>query len=135
MSQYETRSQSLPMTIVIGNKAYSSWSLRAWLAVHHATGGKDGFKEVMCLLAGAGHHDEARKQEILKYSPSGKVPVLFDEELKVSVYDSLAIIFHVAERFPASELLPKDPVARALCFSACAENALWFHRITNSFAS
>ena len=85
------------LTLVIGNKNYSSWSLRAWLAIKQA--GLE-FAEVRIPLDGSTTHEEIRR-----YSPSGKVPVLIDGDLKV--WESLAICEYVAERF-ASDLWPTD---------------------------
>lgn len=99
------------LTLVIGNKNYSSWSLRAWLALR-ATGAP--FREVKVLLD---RPDTA--QNILRHSPAGRVPVL--EEGPVVVWESLAICEHLAERFPAARLWPEAPAARALARSVAAE--------------
>ena len=80
--------------LVIGNKAYSSWSLRAWLALHHAVGVEE-FEECCVELAGAG--SDANKAALMKHSPTGKVPALDDRLLDVTVWDSLAIAEHIAE--------------------------------------
>lgn len=53
------------------------------------------------------------RAEILKYSPTGKVPAFVDKQLGVVVCESIAIVYHIADRFPEANLLPKDPVARA----------------------
>ena len=79
---------SAPYTIAIGNKAYSSWSLRGWLAIRCAVG-KHGFTERMCYLSGAGASQEKAAEaraEILILSPTGKVPCLFDEKLDVRCF-------------------------------------------------
>lgn len=121
-------------TIVIGNKIYSSWSLRAWLALRHAMAGKL-FDEVKIPLAGANATAE-RKQEvkklILDHSPNGKVPALVDNNLGIVVYDSLAICLHVAEMHPEARLLPSDPAAKALCLCACAEMHSGFAVLRNN---
>jgi glutathione S-transferase len=96
-------------TLVIGNKNYSSWSLRPWLAMKQA--GID-FEEVRIPLYG-----EGSKQRILAVSPSGKVPVLIDGGL--TVWDSLAICEYLAETHSA--LWPQDAAARAVARSASAE--------------
>src|SRR5262249_32122268 len=70
-----------PFTLVIGNKNYSSWSLRAWLFLKHA---RLAFEEVVIALDTDTTHDE-----IEKYGPSGRLPVLRHGE--VTVWDSLAI--------------------------------------------
>ena len=121
------------LILVIGNKRYSSWSLRGWLAARYVLG-KDGFTEVMCRLAGAqASIDEknSARAEILKYSPTGKVPALVDKQLGVVVCESIAIAYHIADRFPEANLLPKDPVARALVHAAAAEMHAGFGNIRN----
>lgn len=100
------------MEIVVGTKAWSSWSLRPWLALKH-TG--EPFTETLIGLRRA----ERSKQEILAHSPSGLVPCLKDGGLIVC--DSLAICEYLAECFPAAKLWPDDPAARALGRSAAAE--------------
>lgn len=61
------------------------------------------------------------KDEIKRHSPSGKVPALVDKSIGVTVCESLAIIYHIAEKFPDAGLIPTDPAARAMCLSTCAE--------------
>jgi glutathione S-transferase len=97
-----------PPLLVVGNKNYSSWSLRAWLAMK--VFGMP-FRELRIPLYGP-----QSKGEILKHSPAGKVPCLVDGD--VSVWDSLAILEYLAEREP--RLWPADPAlrARARCVSA-----------------
>ena len=99
------------MTLIIGNKNYSSWSLRPWLALREA--GLE-FKEVLIALDEPGF-----KAEILKHSPSGRVPALVHGDL--TVWDSLAICEYVAEQAPGALLWPKDPGARALARTVSAE--------------
>jgi len=98
-------------TLVIGNKNYSSWSLRAWLAVKRS--GAE-FEEVVIPLFRPGSRDM-----ISTRSPSGKVPVLQGET--ETVWDSLAIGEYLAERFPEAGLWPADASARAIARSVCAE--------------
>jgi glutathione S-transferase len=95
--------------LIIGNKAYSSWSLRPWLVLKHA--GAD-FAETRVPLYVHGY-----KEELLKYAPSGKVPVL--KHGAVTVWDSLAICEYLAELFP--QLWPEDAAIRALARSISAE--------------
>lgn len=97
------------MKLVIGTRNYSSWSLRPWLAMKQAG---LHFEEILIPL-----RTSATKGEILKYSPSGKVPCLIDGE--VVVWDSLAICEYLAEK--VSTLLPSERKARALARSICAE--------------
>jgi glutathione S-transferase len=101
----------MTLTLAIGTKRYSSWSLRPWLALRVA--GAE-FREIEIAL-----RQPDTKAEILKYSPSGKVPLLIDDGLKV--WDSLAICEYVAERFPEAGLWPEDPVARAIARAVSAE--------------
>lgn len=97
--------------LIIGNKAYSSWSLRAWLALKH-TGVP--FTETVLFM-----DTPAFKPAILKYSPTGKVPLLKLDSL--AVWDSFAICEYLAEQFPAAKLWPEDAAARALARSVSAE--------------
>ena len=97
------------MLLAIGNKNYSSWSLRPWLAMKVMG---IPFREERIPLYG-----EGAKGEILKHSPAGKVPVLVDGELRV--WDSLAILEYLAERHPG--VWPADAAARARARSISAE--------------
>lgn len=97
------------MKLVIGNKNYSSWSLRAWLAARAA---KMDFEEIRIGLDSAD-----TRTRILAYSPTGKVPCLIDGEL--TVWDSLAIGEYLAELEPA--LLPAARNTRAVARAVVAE--------------
>ncbi len=103
--------------LIVGTKDWSSWSLRAWLALK-ACG--EPFEEVVIRLRQAG--DEGTRSQILQYSPSGKVPALQIEEdgERYTVFDSLAICETLAERHPGAALWPEDPAARALARSISA---------------
>ena len=96
------------MLLVIGNKNYSSWSLRPWLAMKVLG---IAFEEKRIAL-----YTGASKDEILRYSPAGKVPILQDG--KTVVWDSLAILEYLAERHP---LWPQDASERAKARSIAAE--------------
>ena len=98
-------------TLVVGNKNYSSWSLRPWLAMRQAG---IAFEEVVIPLYQAGS-----KAALLAHSPAGKVPVLRHGDRVV--WDSLAIMEYLAETFPAAGLWPEDAAARALARSVSAE--------------
>jgi glutathione S-transferase len=98
-----------PLTLVIGNKNYSSWSLRAWLLMKHVG---VAFDEIVIALDTASTRDE-----IDRYGPSGRVPVLRHGEL--CVWDSLAICEYVAEL--TGKGWPQAPEARAVARSVCAE--------------
>ncbi len=89
--------------LVIGNKAYSSWSLRPWILL---AGFHIPFEEIVIPL-----YDADTKRKILKVSPSGKVPALIDGD--VTVWESLAIVEYIAEAYPKKAIWPKDKAARA----------------------
>jgi len=99
------------LTLVIGNKNYSSWSLRPWLAMKQA--GLD-FDEIRIAL-----YTPTSLQEIRQYSGAGKVPILLDNGL--TVWDSLAICEYLAENYPTKHWLPEDKAARAVARSISAE--------------
>jgi glutathione S-transferase len=109
------------MKIVIGNKRYSSWSLRPWLALKLA---EAPFEEI---VIGLDQPDTAAN--ILRYSPSGRVPALIDNE--TAVWDSLAICEYLHEKFPEAQLWPKDSMSRALARSVCAEMHSGFQNLRN----
>ncbi|HWK44866.1 MAG TPA: glutathione S-transferase family protein [Stellaceae bacterium] len=98
-------------TIYLGNKNYSSWSLRPWLALK-ATGVP--FDEVVIPL-----YEPTSRATILKYSPSGRVPTLAHGA--ITVWESLAICEYIAELFPAATLWPADPAVRATARSVSTE--------------
>ncbi|HJV71780.1 glutathione S-transferase family protein [Ideonella sp.] len=103
------------MQLYIGNKNYSSWSMRPWVALRQFG---IPFKEVMLRFDGLG--PESRfKQSLAKVSPAGTVPVLVDDGF--AVWDTLAIAEYLAEKFPAHALWPRDVKARARARSLCAE--------------
>ena len=102
----------MALTLVIGNKNYSSWSMRPWLMLK---GAGLAFDEVnIPLYTGA-----SDKQRILDYAPSGKVPILVDDG--VTIWDSLAIMEYLAERFPDAGVWPKDRAQRAHARSISSE--------------
>ena len=101
------------MELVIGTKAWSTWSLRAWLALKK-TGA--AFTETLIPLR---QEQGAQAAVIRRVSPSGLVPFLKDGEVEIG--DSLAICEYLAERFPRAGLWPEDPAARAFARAACAE--------------
>jgi len=99
------------MKLVIGNRNYSSWSLRAWLVLRQAA---IPFDEIRLSFL-----SPTFKQDALRHSPTGRVPVLVDGD--VTVWDSLAIAEYVAERCASAQLWPADIAARARARSVCAE--------------
>lgn len=103
------------MELYIGNKNYSSWSMRPWLILEHF---QIPFQEYVVFFDDF-QPDHLFKQTMIKISPTGKVPVLVDGELVI--WDSLAICEYLADRFPDRGLWPEDPVQRAQARSACAE--------------
>ena len=98
------------MLLVIGNKNYSSWSLRPWLAMKVLG---LAFEEKRISL-----YTPEAKAEILRHSPAGKVPILVDDD-GTRVWDSLAILEYLAERHPG--LWPSDRTERARARSLAAE--------------
>ena len=100
-----------PLTLVIGNKNYSSWSLRPWLVLRQAG---IPFEEVRIPL-----YVPESAALLAAWSPSGKVPALHDGDIRV--WDSLAICEYLNERFPDKQLWPLDAAARAVARSVSAE--------------
>jgi glutathione S-transferase len=112
----------MALKLVIGNKNYSSWSMRPWLALR---ANHIAFEEIFIpLYTGA-----ADKAQILSFSHAGKVPILIDGD--ATVWDSLAIIEYVAERFPEAALWPKDRADRAHARSISAEMHSGFMALRN----
>jgi len=99
------------ITLVIGNRNYSSWSLRPWLALKVA--GVEFAEEMIPL------QQPDTKTRILRHSPSGKVPVLIEHGH--AIWDSLAICETVAERWPDANLWPESAIERAHARSVAAE--------------
>jgi glutathione S-transferase len=110
------------LKLVIGNKNYSSWSMRPWLALR-ANG--IAFEEIFIPL----YTGEADKKRILSFTHSGKVPALIEGD--VTVWDSLAIIEYVAERFPETRLWPEDRASRAHARSISSEMHSGFMALRN----
>ncbi|WP_024508659.1 glutathione S-transferase family protein [Bradyrhizobium sp. ARR65] len=113
----------MTLTLVIGNKNYSSWSMRPWLAMRASD---IAFEEVFIPLY---TDNPADKQRILSYSRSGKVPSLVDGD--ITVWDSLSIIEYLAERFPEKKLWPEDRAMRAHARSISAEMHSGFMPLRN----
>ena len=93
----------MTLRLIIGNKNYSSWSLRPWIAMKVA--GID-FDETVIPL-----YEPGSREQVLAYSPAGKVPVLIDGD--TPVWESLAILEYLAEKFPRAGLWPADTRARS----------------------
>ena len=111
LSETLERAEKAGLTLVIGNKNYSTWSMRPWVAM---TAFNIPFKEVRIAL---NQPDTATL--IAKYSSSGRVPVLLAGE--TAIWDSLAICEYLAEQFREKNMWPLDVVKRALARSVCAE--------------
>lgn len=114
----------MTLKLVIGNKNYSSWSMRPWLAMR---GCNIAFEEIFVPIY---TDDPADKVRLLSLSPAGKVPILIDGE--ITVWDSLAIIEHVAERFPEAGLWPKSLAERAHARAISAEMHSGFMPLRNA---
>jgi glutathione S-transferase len=99
------------LTIYLGNKNYSSWSLRPWLVLKQVG---VAFDEVVVPL-----YQPGSRETLLKFTPSGRVPALHHGPLVV--WDSLAICEYLAESFPTFQLWPRDPDARAVARAVSAE--------------
>ena len=108
------------MKLVIGDRNYSSWSLRPWLVLKQCG---LPFEETTIRL-----REPGTKAEILKHSPSGKVPCLIDGD--VVIWDSLAICEYLAEKFPT--LWPASSKVRAEARSVCAEMHSGFSALRHS---
>jgi len=102
----------MTLKLVIGNKNYSSWSMRPWLALRAS---RIPFEEIFIPL----YTGQTDKDRILRFTRSGKVPALIDGD--ITVWDSLSIIEYAAERFPEARLWPEDRVLRAHARSISAE--------------
>ena len=113
------------LKLYIGNKNYSSWSLRPWVLLKQAD---IAFEEVMVRFDSFDAKSQF-KQALLSLSPTGKVPLLRDGEL--NIWDTLAIVEYLAEKFPDKHLWPQDPAARAQARSVCAEMHAGFTALRN----
>jgi glutathione S-transferase len=112
----------MALKLVIGNKNYSSWSMRPWLALK---ANNIAFEEIFIPL----YTGDADKERILNFTHSGKVPALIDGD--VTIWDSLSIIEYVAERFPQARLWPEDRARRAHARSISAEMHSGFAALRN----
>lgn len=110
-------------TLYIGNKNYSSWSLRGWLMAKAAG---ITFEEVLIRL-----RQPNTKAEVLRHSPSGRVPALVHGD--VSIWESLAIGEYLAELFPDAQLWPQDRAARAVARAVSTEMHAGFSALRTHF--
>ena len=107
------------LSLVIGNKTWSSWSLRPWLVLKRFN---VPFEEIQVQLRQA-----ETKPALLRHSPAGKVPVLRDGDLLI--WDSLAIIEYVADLYPDKPIWPRDRIARGVARAVSAEMHSGFQQL------
>lgn len=112
----------MPLKLVIGNKAYSSWSMRPWLLMRVF---EIPFDETVVPLGEA-----TTSATLQRYTPAAKVPILIDGA--VTIWDSLAIIEYIAETRPDLAIWPRDAAARALARSLSAEMHAGFSPLRRS---
>ncbi len=115
------------MQLYVGNKNYSSWSMRPWVLMKQAG---IAFDEMM-LRFDAFAPGSKFKTEVERLNPAGRVPVLVDDGL--AIWDTLAIAEYLAERFPEKHLWPADMRARARARSVCAEMHSGFGALRHHF--
>ncbi len=114
------------LKLLIGNKNYSSWSMRPWVLLKQAG---IPFEEVYVRFDSF-DADSAFKKKLAALTPTAKVPLLLDGEL--AVWDTLAIAEYVAEQYPDKQLWPADRAARARARSICAEMHSGFTGLRNA---
>nr|WP_248309033.1 glutathione S-transferase family protein [Devosia sp. MC532] len=106
---------------MIGNRNYSTWSLRPWLVLKHFD---IAFEDEVLQLSGPNFRDV-----LAQHSPTGRVPLLIDGELLIP--ESIAIIEYLAETFPEHAIWPRDRAERALARAAAAEMHGGFSALRN----
>ncbi len=109
------------LKLVIGNKNYSSWSLRPWFFLKNL---EIDFEEEMVFL-----FEEDMEERLKPYFSDGKVPVLLEDDLRI--WDSLAIIETIADKYPDRQGWPKEADARAIARSVSAEMHSGFFALRN----
>ena len=109
----------MALTLYIGNKNYSSWSMRPWVLMRQAN---IPFTE-KCVRLDYSEPGAAFKKTVNQVNPAGKVPVLIDASLGANsaIWDSLAVCEYLTETYPELHLGPRDKAARARARSVCAE--------------
>lgn len=115
----------MALTLVIGNKNYSSWSLRPWIAMKAA--GIPFTEELVPFGQPLGNPEW--KARLRRYTPAGKVPALVNGD--VQVWESISIIEYLAEKHPEARLWPADAKARALARTVSAEMHAGFSHLRN----
>ena len=113
------------LTLYIGNKNYSSWSMRPWVLMKQL---QIPFQEVLVRFDSF-QSDSVFKRTLAGVNPTGKVPVLVDEGF--AIWDTLAITEYLAERFPEQHVWPQEHQARARARSVCAEMHSGFSALRN----
>ncbi len=116
------------MKLLIGNKNYSSWSMRPWVML---TQFDIPFEEVMTRFDSFAP-DSQFKAKVAALSPAGKVPILVEDD-GFAVWDTLAIAEYVAEKFPGKALWPRDARRRARARTVCAEMHSGFGALRSAF--
>ena len=116
------------MKLLIGNKNYSSWSMRPWVLL---TQFDIPFEEVMARFDSF-EPDSTFKATVAALSPAGKVPILVEDD-GFAIWDTLAIAEYLAERHPDKALWPRDAKLRARARSVCAEMHSGFGTLRNRF--
>ena len=114
------------MKLIIANKVHSSWSLRPWILLKQC--GIE-FDEIL-IPFGPAFDDPAWKAEVARHTPGGKVPALVDGGIQV--WESLAILEYIADKFPERAIWPRDPAARAMARSICSEMHAGFSALRNA---
>lgn len=119
------------LKLYIGNKNYSSWSMRPWVLLTQAG---IPFEEVMVPFDSF-DANSAFKNTMASVSPTGKVPALVDTSVAgdLKIWDTLAIAEYAAEQFPDKHLWPKDKAVRAIARSVCAEMHAGFTGLRSNF--
>lgn len=110
------------MKLLIGNRNYSTWSLRPWLVLRHF---EIPFEDEVLQLSGEGW-----RETLAARSPTGKVPVLIDGDLVVP--ETLAIIEYLADAHPEKDIWPRDRSDRALARAAASEMHAGFFALRNA---
>ena len=118
----------MPLTLVIGNKNYSSWSMRPWVLLKQFG---IPFEEIMLKFESKDWNDR-----IARVAPSLKVPTLWDGEVaaatSLAVWETIAIIEYIAEQFPQMAIWPRDARARAMARAITAEMHAGFQSMRNN---
>ena len=127
-TQQEGNQNVMSLTLVIGNKNYSSWSMRPWVLLKQFG---LPFEEIMLKFESREWSDQ-----IARVAPSRKVPTLWDGQVGTSesivVWDTIAIIEYIAERFPQLDIWPKNIAARAMARAVAAEMHAGFQALRSS---